>query len=211
MFLLRSSNRVKYLHGSFIRKMCASNSKRFQWVTLYELDSIKISPGFKAAVIVQGRSAAQALEPSLHQAGVASHGSWACTGSVALLSQHTAKPSRSPNQGLKKRSPGPQVASLPLQWCAIPKESSDGPSQVSGSAKGGLKDPNSSRALNLSELKLKWEVVSLSAPLDLPHGKESCSASLAIDLNASTRKWTFLSLPPQQIFLISNQDLFDLK
>lgn len=64
MFVLRNNNRVKYLHGSFIRKMCASNSRSFQWVTLYELDSIKISPGFKAAVIVQGRSAAQALVPA---------------------------------------------------------------------------------------------------------------------------------------------------
>lgn len=49
MFLLRSNNRVKHLHGSFIRKMCASNSRSFQWVTLYELDSIKISSGFQAA------------------------------------------------------------------------------------------------------------------------------------------------------------------
>lgn len=49
MFLLRSNNRVKHLHGSFIRKMCASNSRSFQWVTLSEIDSIKISSGFQAA------------------------------------------------------------------------------------------------------------------------------------------------------------------
>lgn len=64
---LRSNNRVKcmsYLHGSFIRKMCASNTRSFQGVTLHELDSVKISPGLKAAVIVQGESAAQALVPA---------------------------------------------------------------------------------------------------------------------------------------------------
>lgn len=75
-----------------------------------------------------------------------------------------------------------------------------------------LEDTSSSRAPNFFELKVTWEVFSLNASLDLSHGKESCSASLAIDLTASNRKWISLSLPyTKQIFLIFGQDLFDLK
>lgn len=78
------------------------------------------------------------------------------------------------------------------------------------STKGGLKGPGSSGAPNLCAGATAGEAVSLSPPpLGLPHGKESCSASLAIDLTASTRKWTSLSPSlPQQIFLIFKQDFF---
>lgn len=158
MFLLRSNNRVKYLHGSFIRKMCASNSRSSQWVTLYELDSIKISSGFQAAIIVQGSSAAQALVPAP---------GWRCfwwqqsiyrvCGPAQPPSSQTQRISRVesfipgektievpqdrviPTKGSRKRSPGSWMASLPLWWPGTTKTPSDRWGQASGAPKVGWK------------------------------------------------------------------------
>lgn len=163
MFLWRSNKRVKYLHGSFIRKICASNSRSFQWVTLYELDSIKISSGFQTAIIVQGSSAAQVL--------VLAPG-WCCfswqlsvygvCGSAQPLSSQTLQISSGESfmavgkatkatqdkviqtKDSRKRSPG---------WHGTSVQSG----QASGRTKDGLKGPSCSKAPNLFELQVVWQ------------------------------------------------------
>lgn len=163
MFLWRSNKRVKYLHGSFIRKICASNSRSFQWVTLYGLDSIKISSGFQTAIIVQGSSAAQVL--------VLAPG-WCCfswqlsvygvCGSAQPLSSQTLQISLGESfmavgkatkatqdkviqtKDSRKRSPG---------WHGTSVQSG----QASGRTKDGLKGPSCSKAPNLFELQVVWQ------------------------------------------------------
>ena len=160
MFLLKSNNRVKYLHGSFIRKTCASKSRSFQWVTLYERDSIKISSGFQAAIIVQ--DSAQALVPppgwrcfswQQNVCGVCgpaqptiSQTQWISPGESFTPAGKAIKAIQDrviQTKDLRKRSPGSKVASLPLCWCGATKTSSDQSGQASGSTKGGLKGPSS--------------------------------------------------------------------
>lgn len=176
MFPLRSNNRVKYLHGSFIRKICASNSRSFQWLTLYELDSIKISSGFQAAIIVQGSSAAQALVPApwwlvlLLMAAERAQGLWPCSATkhpnpadlpgVTVLCL-LGKPPRWWRMGPSEprtwgRGPQDPGWPLPLRWHGTAKTSSEWPGQASGSTEGGLKGPSSSRVPNLSELQVIW-------------------------------------------------------
>lgn len=212
MFLLRSNNRVKYLHGSFIRKMCASNSRSFQWVALYELDSVKISSGFQAAVIVQGSSAAWALVPALAWCCFSWHQSvrrvcvpgqplsrlmqQVSSGENIVLGGKTTKVMQDrciQTKVSRKRSPVSWVASLPLWWYRTAKSFSNWSGERQGVRSTQI----------LKSTKFVWaagdmarESVSLSASLDLSHGKEYCSASIANDLTASTRTRTSFSLSP---------------
>lgn len=167
MFLLRSNNRVKYLHGSFIRKICASNSRSFQWVTLYELDSIKISSGFQTAIIVQGSSAAQVLvqapdwccfswQPSVN--GVCGPAQPPSSQTQHISSGESFMPVGKATKAIqdkviqtkdtRKRCPG---------WRGTTKTSSDQSGQAPGRTKDGLKGPSSSKVPNLLELKVMWQ------------------------------------------------------